>query len=241
MARVIHNIDVTYDEYELDRLYVSHEHAPLSRWRGIKESCEMKSIRPVLFLLLALYATPAAGRAALRSVSPMSTSQTATVQMHGPALLARVSGGTLDAERFVIGCRGDGALGDTSPHVNAYLEVTFDVVRRGAPGRSHSFVIERSIPVPRHCDGVGYLSRALSMQELFDLDPGHGDAFYPVNVRRVALAFFVGGRWDSNLDSNYAFDVKALGQSPMARTASGPAAQDGVAAALWSFLADRLR
>lgn len=109
------------------------------------------------------------------------------MQTQGPALLAR------EDERFVIGCRADSALGHASPQVNAYLDVTFEVARTGGAPLPRPFVIQRSIPRSR-CE-TGYRSRPLTMRELFDLDPGHGDQAYPVKIHRIEVAFFVEDRW----------------------------------------------
>lgn len=129
-----------------------------------------------------------------------------SAQRHGPALLALVRG---VEPRFVIGYSAAGALGGASPHVNAYLEIEFDVCRGGRGPRR--VTIERSIPIRRDASGAGYLSEPLTMQQLFDLDPSQFDV-KPVAMCGFALAFFVDGRWDSNCNVNYRFGRETLTQ-----------------------------
>lgn len=181
--------------------------------------------------VLVLALIPAPVRAAL--------TRTVTVQSAGPALVAHATAAPGDPGLYVIGYRRTGALSDAATHVNAYMKVRFDVVRVTHPGVLREFVLERSIPIGREPNGTGYLSRALTMNEIFDLDPGHGDQFVPVRVKSIDLAFFVDGRWDSNSDRNYPFSVEEPHGCTYA--CQSPAPADQLPADAWGFIVGQMR
>lgn len=160
-------------------------------------------------------------------------SRTVRLASTGPAMLAVATAGPTDSGLFVIGYRSTGVLAAAS-HVNAYMKIRFDVVRASGSRVPREFVVERSIPIGREPNGAGFLSRALTMEDLYDLDPGHGDQFVPVRVTCIDLAFFVDGRWDSNLDRNYAFAPGQLGGNDYRCIA--PAAPAELPADGWGFI-----
>jgi len=158
--------------------------------------------------------------------------QRAVVHVQGPALLGYVSSGCMGRE-YVIGYKKSGVLGTSSEKVNVYVRGVLDTIE----GRE--VVVEQTIPLGREWHGTGYLSAGISEYLVFGND-GHLHAAVR-GVKRIELAFNVDGRWDSNLNKNYLFDVKNLEKDGETRKSKEMNYYGSISMDLWDFIVGKMK
>jgi len=164
---------------------------------------------------------------------PEAYRQEAKVLVKGPVVLGLVSGYYLQ-QQYIVGYKKSGVLGDSSDHVDVYLRTVLDAPL--ASGRE--LVVERMFPVYREWHGTGYLTSGIGTFALYDYST---HLRYACSIKRIEAAFTVNGRWDSNMNRNYVFDMEDLRRSGETAKSKEPIYGSSIAVDLWDFIVGRMR
>jgi hypothetical protein len=166
--------------------------------------------------------------------NPEAYRQEARVRVKGPALLGLVSGYYLQ-QQYVVGYRKSGTLGDSNDHVDVYLRTVLDAPRASGG----EIAVERMFPVSREWHETGYLSSGIDTFALYDYET---HIRYAVRgIKRIEVAFTVNGRWDSNMNKNYVFDIDDLKRSGETTKSKEPVYGRSIAVDLWDFVVGRMK
>jgi len=166
-------------------------------------------------------------------------SQTAYVKTQGPAFLTMVTLKTLydTKDQFVFGYKKSGTLGDSAEQVSVWMKITF-VVRRHGELNEMEITTERTINISREWNRTGYLSAGYPIWGLYD---GAAMGTEPKRIKRIELAFSANGRWDSNMNKNYVFDVDAMRNDSDQMTSTTHTWNLSIAEDVWKFIASKMR